>query len=71
MLGLFGPRSDKIGVYRVTFVRQGPFKKDFSTGTRVTNEVVLRTPVNKGKKRKGQSYLGSGPYTFAEWAYLS
>jgi hypothetical protein len=32
-LGLFGPKSDKIGAYRAAFIYQGPFKKDFSTGS--------------------------------------
>jgi hypothetical protein len=40
-LGLFGPKGAEIGTYRTTFVYQGPFKKDSSTGSRVINEVVL------------------------------
>ena len=28
MLGLFGPKSDKIGAYRVAFVYQGPFREE-------------------------------------------
>jgi len=48
MLGLFGPKSDQIGAYRVAFVYKGPFKKDFSTASRAINEVVLGTSVNKG-----------------------
>src|SRR5215211_3715003 len=41
MLGLFGPNSDKIAVYKAAFAYQGPFRKDFSTGSPVINEVVL------------------------------
>jgi hypothetical protein len=41
-----------MGTYRTTFAYQGPFKKDASTGSRVNNEVVLGTSVNKGKKRR-------------------
>jgi hypothetical protein len=41
MLGLFGPKSDKIAVYKAAFAYQGPFRKDFSTGSPVINEVVL------------------------------
>ncbi len=41
MLGLFGPKSDKIGTYRAAFVYQVPSKKDFSTASRAINEVVL------------------------------
>src|SRR5687768_14680035 len=37
MLGLFGPKSDKIGAHRAALAYQGPFKKDFSTGFRVIN----------------------------------
>src|SRR5215210_1174210 len=33
------------------FVYQGPFKKDFSIGSQVINEVVLGTRVNKCKRR--------------------
>jgi hypothetical protein len=46
MLGLFGPKSDKIAVYKAAFAYQGPFRKDFSTGSPVINEVVLGTQVN-------------------------
>ena len=45
----------EIGTYRATFVYQGPFKKDASTGSRVINEVVLGTSVNKGKKRNDRA----------------
>jgi hypothetical protein len=41
MLGLFGPKSDKIGVYKAAFVYQGPFKEGFSAGSAEINEVVL------------------------------
>src|SRR5215218_63939 len=41
MLGLFGPKSDKIAVYKAAFAYQGAFRKDFSTGSPVINEVVL------------------------------
>jgi hypothetical protein len=44
-LGLFGPKGAEIGTYRTTFVYQGPFNKDASTGSRVINEVVLRSGV--------------------------
>ena len=50
MLGLFGPKSGKIGVYRAASIYQGPFKEDFSTGSPAINEVVLGTPVNKESK---------------------
>jgi hypothetical protein len=43
----FGPKSDKIGAHRGAFVYQEPFKKDSSTASRVINEVVLGTSVNK------------------------
>jgi hypothetical protein len=36
-----GPKGAEIGTYTTTFVYQGPFKKDSSTGFRVINEVVL------------------------------
>jgi hypothetical protein len=52
---LFGPKGAEIGTYRATFVYQGPFKKDASTGSRVINEVVLGTSVNKGKKRNDRA----------------
>jgi hypothetical protein len=41
MLGLFGPKSGKIGVYKAAFIYQGPFKEGFSAGSPVINEVVL------------------------------
>jgi hypothetical protein len=41
MLGLFGPKSGKIGVYKAALIYQGPFKEDFSAGSPVINEVVL------------------------------
>jgi hypothetical protein len=41
MLGLFSPKSDKIALYKAAIVYQGPFRKDFSTGSPVINEVVL------------------------------
>ena len=39
-------RAEKrqIGAYRAAFVYQGPFKKEFSTASRVVNEVVLERP---------------------------
>jgi hypothetical protein len=43
----FGPKSDKIGAHRGAFVYQEPFKKDSSTASRVINEVVLGTLVDK------------------------
>src|SRR5918992_4971372 len=36
-----GPKGAEIGTYTTTFVYQGPFQKDSSTGFRVVNEVVL------------------------------
>ena len=45
MLGMFGPKSDKIRAYR-GLLSTGPFKKDFSSASRVINEVVLGTSVN-------------------------
>ena len=41
MLGLFGPKSGKIGVYKAALIYQGPFKEGFSAGSPVINEVVL------------------------------
>ena len=41
MLGLFGPESGKIGVYKAALFYQGPFKEGFSAGSPVINEVVL------------------------------
>jgi hypothetical protein len=41
MLGLFEPKSGKIGGYKATFIYQGPFKEDFSAGSPAINEVVL------------------------------
>jgi hypothetical protein len=40
-LGLLGPKGTEMGTYRTTFIYQGPFKEDSSTGSRVINEVVL------------------------------
>src|SRR5215204_576510 len=36
-----GPKGAETGTYTMTFVYQGPFKKNSSTGFRVINEVVL------------------------------
>ena len=47
MLGVFGPKSGKIGLYKGAFIYQGPFKEDFCAGSPATNEVVLSTRVNK------------------------
>jgi hypothetical protein len=41
LLGLFGPKSGKIGVYKAALIYQGPFKEGFSAGSPVINEVVL------------------------------
>src|SRR5215203_3383287 len=41
MLGLFGPKGDKGRVYTTAFVYQGRFRKRFSAGSSVINEVVL------------------------------
>src|SRR5215216_638724 len=46
MLGLFGPKSGKIGVYKAAFIYQGPLKEDFSAGSPAINEVVLGSSVN-------------------------
>jgi hypothetical protein len=51
MLGLFGPKSDKIGAHRAALAYQGPFKKDFSTGFRVINKVVLERLSEKPHER--------------------
>src|SRR5215213_10758349 len=40
-------KSDKIEIYRAALVYWGPLKKSVSTNSRVINEVVLGTPVNK------------------------
>ena len=54
----FGPKSDKIWAHRGAFIYQEPFKKDSSTASRVINEVVvLGTPVNKDKDRKGRGVV--------------
>jgi hypothetical protein len=45
MLGVFGPKSRKIGVYKGAFIYQGPFKEDFCAGSPAINEVVLGTGV--------------------------
>jgi hypothetical protein len=47
----FGPKSDKIGAHRGAFVYQEPFKKDSSTASRVINEVVLGSWVNKDMRK--------------------
>jgi hypothetical protein len=47
MLGVFGPKRGKIGVYKPALIYQGPFKEGFSAGSPVINEVVLGTSVNK------------------------
>jgi hypothetical protein len=41
MLGVFGPKSGKIGLYKAALIYQGPFKEGFSAGSPVINEVVL------------------------------
>jgi hypothetical protein len=41
MLGLFGPKSGKIGVYKAAFIYQEPFKEDFSASSPAINEVVI------------------------------
>jgi hypothetical protein len=46
----FRAKGAEIGSYGAAFVYQRPFEKDFSTGPRVINEVVLGTWVNKRKK---------------------
>ena len=55
MLGLFGPKSGKIGVYRAAFIYQGPFKEGFSAGSPVINEVVLGTTLHKIRVKAGSS----------------
>jgi hypothetical protein len=40
-LGVFGPKSGKIGLYKGAFIYQGPFKEDFCAGSPAINEVVL------------------------------
>jgi hypothetical protein len=51
MLGLFGPNSDKIAVYKAAFAYQGPFRKDFSTGSPVINlSCPLQTLDGEGQK---------------------
>jgi hypothetical protein len=57
MLGLFGPKSGKIGVYKGAFIYQGPFKEGFSAGSPVINEVVLGTSVNKGERERPRLLL--------------
>ena len=54
-MGLFRPKGAEIGTYTTTFVYQGPFKKDASTGSRVINEVVLegRLNISRGLLRLG------------------
>ena len=43
MLGVFGPKNGKIGLYKGAFIYQGPFKEDFCAGSPAINEVVLST----------------------------
>ena len=56
----FGPKSDKIWAHRGAFIYQEPFKKDSSTASRVINEVVLGTSVNKGVAASASTYPSSG-----------
>jgi hypothetical protein len=60
MLGLFGPKSDKIELYRTAILYLDPLKESVSTESRVSNEVVLGTSVDKGIK-KGRFSEPSGP----------
>jgi hypothetical protein len=46
------PKSDKFGANRAAFVYQGPFKKEFSTGFRVVNEVVLEEVLRRRSLRR-------------------
>ena len=50
----FGPKSDKIWAHRGAFIYQEPFKKDSSTASRVINEVVLGTWLNKEAEMGGK-----------------
>src|SRR5215208_4051244 len=61
MLGLFGPKSGKIGVYKAAFIYQGPLKEDFSAGSPAINEVVLGSWVNKGIGEEGPGSLKAIP----------
>ena len=42
------------------FCPPGTLQEGLSTASRVINEVVLRTPVNKGMKKAGSPFLGGG-----------
>jgi hypothetical protein len=46
MLGLFGPKSDKIELYRAAILYLDPLKESVSTESRAINDVVLGTSVD-------------------------
>jgi hypothetical protein len=58
MLGLFGLKSGKIGVYKADFIYQGPLKEDFSAGSPAINEVVLEAEFSEVRLIR---VLGSPP----------
>ena len=51
MLGVFGPKSGKIGLYKGAVIYQGPFKEDFCAGSPAINEVVLEEASRKSNFR--------------------
>ena len=60
MLGVFGPKNGKIGLYEGAFIYQGPFKEDFCAGSPAINEVVLEgrfSEVGVGHPRGGSCPL--------------
>jgi hypothetical protein len=52
------PKGAEIGTYTTTFVYQGPFKKDSSTGSPVINEVVLERLSEKGYEPRSERGFG-------------
>jgi hypothetical protein len=57
MLGLFGPKSDKIELYRTAILYLDPLKESVSTESRVSNEVVLEGKFSEVRGRKGGARL--------------
>src|SRR5215204_6016843 len=60
MSELFGAKIDKIAVYKAAFAYQGAFRKDFSTGSPVINEVVLEGGFSEGSPSRQASIISGG-----------
>ena len=60
MLGLFGPKSGKIGVYKAAFIYQGPLKEDFSAGSPAINEVVLEGEFSEVRQELSKDHSFEG-----------